>query len=295
MSYVDSYVYIKVGQSVNLARSVSGSTVTYTSSDPNKCPVTGTGIASGVKEGLYKVTATCGSKTASVYVVVLKDPNSGIQTMQISEKGVQFIADWEGGETILPNGSKAFYPYKDVSGFWTLGYGHAITSTASKSWSEEHAIEELNKDIEALIGADYKLTDKRPYLTEEAARKLLLSDMNKGDYVQAINNWAVRNGVQLNQAQFDALVSFCYSVGSSLWNSDSNKFYLKSAILSHRSGIESDPNQIIEGFCSYYMTGGNANKGLWYRRRNEAELFLTGDYAIDRENKFNLPSGVNWS
>ena len=295
MSYVDSYVYIKVGQSVNLARSVSGSTVTYTSSDPNKCPVTGTGIASGVKEGLYKVTATCGSKTASVYVVVLKDPNSGIQTMQISEKGVQFIADWEGGETILPNGSKAFYPYKDVSGFWTLGYGHAITSTASKSWSEEHAIEELNKDIEALIGADYKLTDKRPYLTEEAARKLLLSDMNKGDYVQAINNWAVRNGVQLNQAQFDALVSFCYSVGSSLWNSDSNKFYLKSAILSHRSGSESDPNQIIEGFCSYYMTGGNANKGLWYRRRNEAELFLTGDYAIDRENKFNLPSGVNWS
>ena len=55
------------------------------------------------------------------------------------------------------------------------------------------------------------------------------------------------------------------------------------------------PEDIPKTEISYYMTGGNANKGLWYRRRNEAELFLTGDYAIDRENKFNLPSGVNWS
>ena len=208
---------------------------------------------------------------------------------------MKFIADWEGGETILPNGSKVFYPYKDVSGFWTLGYGHAKTTTASKSWSEERAIEEFNKDIEALIGADYKLTTKRPYLTEEAAKKLLYADMKDGDYVNSINKWAVRNGVQLNQAQFDALVSFCYNNGSSMWNSDSTKFYLKSAILSHRSGSEADPNQIIDGFCRYYKSSGKAYKGLWYRRRNEAELFLTGDYAIDRENKFSIPSGISWS
>ena len=80
-----------------------------------------------------------------------------------------------------------------------------------------------------------------------------------------------------------------------MWNSDSTKFYLKSAILSHRSGSEADPNQIIDGFCRYYKSSGKAYKGLWYRRRNEAELFLTGDYAIDRENKFSIPSGISWS
>ena len=161
--------------------------------------------------------------------------------------------------------------------------------------TEEHAIEEFNQDIEALIGADYKLTKKRPYLTEAAAKKLLYADMKDGDYVNSINGWAVRNGVQLNQAQFDALVSFCYNIGSSMWNSDSTKFYLKSAILSHRSGSETVPDQIIEGFCRYYKSSGNAYTGLWYRRRNEAELFLTGDYAIDRDNKFSLPSDISWS
>ena len=127
------------------------------------------------------------------------------------------------------------------------------------------------------------------------AEKLLRSDLNQGDYVKSINNWAVRNGVQLNQVQFDALVSFCYNIGTSLWNSDSTKFYLKSAIISHRSGSEADPNQIIKGFCLYHKSSGKAYKGLWYRRRNEAELFLTGDYAIDRANKFTLPSDISWS
>ncbi len=295
MSYAEDYYYINVGQSINLGRNVSGSTVTYTSSDQGKCPVTRDGVASGVKEGLYNIKAVCGSQTASVYVVVLKEPYSDVKTFKISDKGAKFIADWEGGDTILPNGSKVFYPYQDVSGFWTLGYGLAKTSTASKSWTEEQAIAEFNKDIESLIGAEYILTEKRPYLTEEAAAKLLYSDLNNGDYVKSINDWAVRNGVKLNQAQFDALVSFCYNNGTALWNSDSSKCYLKSAILSHRSGSDAVPEQIINGFCLYYKSSGNAYKGLWYRRRNEAELFLTGDYNIDRENKFTLPDGISWS
>jgi hypothetical protein len=42
-------------------------------------------------------------------------------------------------------------------------------------------------------------------------------------------------------------------------------------------------------------SSGKNYKGLWYRRRNEAELFLKGDYALDRENKFKLPSNVIWA
>ena len=295
MSFDSGYYYINVGQSINLGRNVNGATVTYTSSDSAKCPVTDTGVASGVKEGLYEVTAKSGNTTASVCVVVLAQPNKNVQPLTISEKGIQFIAEWEGGGTILPSGKTVFYPYKDVSGYWTIGYGHAKTTTASKSWSENRAIEEFNKDIEKLIGEEYKLTSKRPYLTEEAAKKLLLSDMNEGDYVKAISNWAVRNGVILNQTQFDALVSFCYNIGPSLWDNDSTKFYLKSAIISHRSGDKANADQIIEGFCRYYKSNDKAYKGLWYRRRNEAELFLTGDYALDRENKFNLPTDISWS
>lgn len=295
MSFDSSYYYINVGQSINLGRNVSGATVTYSSSDPAKCPVTDKGVASGVKEGLYEITVKSGNTTVSTCVVVLAEPNKNIQPLDISEKGIQFIAEWEGGCTILPSGKTVFYPYKDVSGYWTIGYGHAKTTTASKSWSENRAIEEFNKDIEKLIGEEYKLTSKRPYLTEEAAKKLLLSDMNEGDYVKAISNWAVRNGVILNQTQFDALVSFCYNIGPSLWDNDSTKFYLKSAIISHRSGDKANADQIIEGFCRYHKSNDKAYKGLWYRRRNEAELFLTGDYALDRENKFNLPTDISWS
>ena len=294
LSYASSYCYVDPGKSVNLARSVK-SAVTYTSSDPENCPVDANGVATGKKAGLYTVTAKSGSAKASVCVVVLDAPNKNVPTFRISEAGAKFIAEWEGGGTVLPTGETVYYPYKDVSGFWTVGYGHAKTTAASKSWSESKAIAEFNADIEALIGKEYILTSEKPYLSEETAKMLLNADLNKGDYVKSINNWATRNGVVLNQNQFDALVSFCYNIGSSLWDSDSSKFYLKSAIIARRSGSAAVPDQIIEGFCRYHKSGGKAYKGLWYRRRNEAELFLTGDYAIDRENKFTLPTGVSWS
>ena len=295
LSYATVYYYLEPGQTVNLARTVKNSTVTYTSSDPEKCPVDKKGIATGKSAGLYNITAKCGNSSAVACVVVLDAPNSNVPTFKISEEGAKFIAEWEGGGTVLPTGETVYYPYKDVSGFWTVGFGHAKTSTASKSWSEDRAISEFNKDIESLIGKEYVLTKKQPYLTEATAKMLLNADLNKGDYVKSINNWASRNGVILNQAQFDALVSFCYNLGSSLWDSDSSKFYLKSAIISHRSGDLADPAQIIEGFCRYHKSSGKSYKGLWYRRRNEAELFLTGDYAIDRANKFQLPSNISWS
>ena len=295
LSYATGYYYVEPGQSVNLARSVGGSTVSYTSSDSGKCPVSGKGIATGMSPGLYSITAKCGNSSAVACVVVLAPPNNDIKELHVSEKGAEFISIWEGGGTVLPTGETVYYPYKDVSGFWTVGYGHAKTTTASKSWSESKAISEFNKDIEELIGSEYILTSEKPYLTEETAKMLLNADLNLGDYVKSVNEWASRNGVLLNQVQFDALVSFCYNVGPYLWEKDSSKFYLKSAIIAHRSGSAADPAQIIEGFCRYHKSSGKSYKGLWYRRRNEAELFVTGDYEIDRENKFTLPSGISWS
>ena len=293
--YPESYYYANVNDTLDLKLTVSGYTVTYQSSDAAKCPISSKGVVLCHGEGLYTITAKYGSYTTTTCVVVLKKPNEGIQSLKISAEGTKFIADWEGGGTVLPTGETVYYPYQDVSGFWTIGYGHAKTTTASKSWSEERAIAEFNQDIEEMIGADYKLTDDRPYLTQEGATKLLNADLNDGDYVKAVSEWAVRNGVQLNQQQFDALCSFCYNIGTALWTSDSYKFYLKSSIIAYRSGSDAVPDQVIEGFCRYIKSSGKSYKGLWYRRRNEAELFLTGDYALDRENKFKLPADVDWA
>ena len=295
LKYSTDYYYVNKGSTIDVSLSVSGATITYSSSDSKSCPISAKGVVTGKVEGLYEITAKSGSASATTCVVVLKEPYSNIKAMQISQKGTNFIADWEGGGTVIATGETVFYPYQDVSGFWTLGYGHAKTSTASKSWSEEKAIAEFNKDIESMIGAKYKMTDDKPYLSAEGASLLLKADLNDGTYVKAVSDWAVRNGVKLNQNQFDALVSFCYNLGPAYWNNDSNRFYLKSAIISHRSGSDADPDQIIEGFCRYIKSGGKNYKGLWYRRRNEAEMFIEGDYAIDRENKFKLPSNIVWA
>lgn len=293
--YPSSYYYANVNDTLDLKLTVKGYTVSYKSSDAAKCPISSKGVVLCHGEGLYTITAKYGNYVTTTCVVVLKKPNENIQPLKISAEGTKFIADWEGGGTVLPTGETVYYPYQDVSGFWTIGYGHAKTTTASKIWSEERAIAEFNQDIEEMIGAEFKLTDDRPYLTQEGATKLLNADLNDGDYVKAVSDWAVRNGVQLNQVQFDALCSFCYNIGTALWTSDTYKFYLKSSIIAYRSGSDAVPDQVIEGFCRYMKSSRKSYKGLWYRRRNEAELFLTGDYALDRENKFKLPSGVDWA
>lgn len=295
LKYTTDYNYVDKGKTIDLGLSVGGASVSYTSSDSVRCPVSNKGIVNGKTEGLYTITAKSGLAVASTCVVVMKSPYSDVKAMKISAEGTKFIVDWEGGGTVLPTGETVFYPYQDVSGYWTIGYGHAKTTTASKSWSEERAIAEFNKDIEAMIGKDYILTDEKPYLSAECATALLNADLNDGAYVNAVSDWAVRNGVKLTQTQFDALVSFCYNLGPSLWQNDSNKFYLKSAIISHRCGSDAKADQVIEGFCRYMKSSGKNYKGLWYRRRNEAELFLEGDYALDRENKFKLPSGITWA
>ena len=127
----------------------------------------------------------------------------------------------------------------------------------------------------------------------EEADAVLRRDLNRR--AATLNEYFRKVGFHATQAQFDALVSFCYNIGTSLWTNDSYKFYLKSAILAYRNGNDVVPEQVIDGFCRYHKSDGNAYKGLWYRRRNEAELFLTGDYEIDRENKFKLPTDISWS
>lgn len=294
ISFGTDYYYVNVGSKVTVK--INGASgISYKSSNSTNAPITSAGVVTGKKAGVYRITATLGSLSTTADVVVLAPANTNVAAMTISEEGTAFIAGWEGGGTYVSGLGTVFYPYKDVSGYWTVGYGHAKTTTASKSWDEAKAIEQFNIDITNLIGAEHILTDQKPYLTQEEATNLLHADLNKGPYVTAVSDWAIRNGVKLNQQQFDSLVSFCYNLGPAYWTSDSTKFYLKSAIISHRDGSKANSNQIIEGFTRYIKSGGLNYKGLWWRRRNEAEMFIKGDYAIDRGEKFPLPTNITWA
>lgn len=293
LAFAKDYFYVNVGATINVGINLSGYTVSYSSANSAGASISSSGVVTGKTPGLYTITATAGSAKTTAEVVVLKAPYSDVQPMTISAQGTAFIAAWEGGGTPLDD-TLVFYPYQDVSGYWTVGYGHAITSPESKKWSKEQAIASFNADITALLGEGHEISDEKPYLTLEEATNLLTAEMNNGPYVSAVSNWAVRNGVLLSQQQFDALVSFCYNLGPAYWNSDTYYFYLKSAIIAYRSGSDAVPAQIIEGFTRYIKSDGKNLKGLWWRRRNEAEMFLEGDYSIDRENKFTLPN-LAWS
>ncbi len=299
--FTKDYFYVDQGKTKSIAiAGIKG--ITYTSSDTAKLSINESGVVTGVEPGMYTVTAKYGSNVSTAEVVVLapeKELTEEQKNMGISEQGVAFIADWEGGGStnpdILDGAVIVFEPYKDASGYWTVGYGHAKTTTASKSWSKSTAIKEFAKDIEAFFGEEIELSNDKPYLTEQEAQRLLMADLNQGTYVSAVRNWAVRNGVSLSQNQFDALVSFTYNLGTSYWTSDTKRFYLKCAIIAYRSGDDADDEQVTEGFSRYIRSGSKYLKGLYYRRMNEAEMFTAADYGVERASKFPLPVGIKWS
>lgn len=94
----------------------------------------------------------------------------------VSEKGLEFIARWEGC---------VLRPYNDSVGYATVGVGHLL-----------HYSKVTEADIKKWAGFTYaKAID---LLKEDAAR-----------YVAAVNSYHLN----LTQPQFDALVSFTFNLG----------------------------------------------------------------------------------
>jgi GH24 family phage-related lysozyme (muramidase) len=93
--------------------------------------------------------------------------------MRVSSVGVALVKEFEG----FPNGGR---PYRDPVGIWTRGYGR----------------------IEG-IGPN------SPRISEPAASRELLQLLNSDKYAGVVN----RLELNLNQNQFDALVSFVYNCG----------------------------------------------------------------------------------
>ena len=163
--------------------------------------------------------------------------------MKIGEKGSQLIKHYEGlhdGDLKKIGLQAKLCP----AGVWTVGWGHAIVYNKRflKGAENEVLANELYKD-----------------LTIEQADQLFIID------IQMYENQVNSLNLNINQDQFDALVSFAYNCGF--------KNLLSSTLLKR---IKSKVGDIPDAFTMWVKANGVTLDGLMYRRMTEATLFMTG-------------------
>ncbi len=122
-------------------------------------------------------------------------------------------------------------PYICPAGYLTIGYGHVIG---------------LGEKFEAPI-------------TEEQAEELLIRDIKR--YEKAVLRLI---GVPLTGGMFDALVSFCYNLGSGA---------LQRSTLRQKLNRE-EYLEAADEFLKWIWAGGRKLRGLIARRQAERERFL---------------------
>ncbi len=142
----------------------------------------------------------------------------------LSLGGIEFLMKEEGCKLVAS---------KCAGGKWTIGYGHTQDVYEGQTLPDEEAAKELfMKDV--VTYANYV-----------------------SDY---ISNGTI--GFPVNQNQFDALVSFCYSCGPGNLRT----------LVSGR-----DAQTVSEKILLYRKAAGRVNEGLIARRQRERELFLKED------------------
>lgn len=148
--------------------------------------------------------------------------------MQLSEKGLNLIKEFEG---------LSLKPYLDVVNIPTIGYGSTYYRNGKK-------VSMLDKPI-----------------SEDEAKSLLAYIANK-DFGEFVNK-VVK--VELNQNQFDALVSFAYNLGN---GNLQNSTLLKKVNQKDFVGASKE-------FVKWNKAGGKELVGLTKRREKERDLFLS--------------------
>jgi lysozyme len=148
--------------------------------------------------------------------------------MTLSDNGIKFITQWEGFSPIA---------YKDVAGYWTIGYGHLILP------NEQHLMAATLTKQEAM-----SLKKKDAGIAEAAIRGQVLAP--------------------LNQNQFDALVSLIFNIGSAAF---------RDSTLKERINAYDTQERITEAWLRWNRAGGRFVQGLANRRKAEAELFFTDE------------------
>lgn len=154
-----------------------------------------------------------------------------ISQLKTSTNGIEFIKKQEGFSAI---------PYECSAGIVAIGYG-------STTYENKKPV---------------LLSD--PPITEKTANILLIKNVTK--YEKWIKKLVKTN---INQNQFDALVSLTYNIG--IGN------IKKSQLLKL---VNTDPNepQIKDEFLKWRKASGKVIKGLELRRQQEAELYFKPIY-----------------
>ena len=153
--------------------------------------------------------------------------------MQISAKGLDLIKSFEGYHRKLPNGDCT--TYRCPANVLTIGWGCTVGIREGMVWTPQQAEEGLRREL-----AKFEL---------DVARLVT---------------------VDLNQNEFDALVSFAYNVGTGGLS--------KSSVL--RNLNKGNREAAAKAFALWNKGGGRVLPGLVRRRAAEAALFLE---PIDHE------------
>lgn len=155
------------------------------------------------------------------------------ETFTTGEAGIELIKEYEGFRDM---------PYTDSRGDWYIGYGSSCDpEDYPDGITEEEADELLREQLES---------------KEDAVNRLLL------DY-----------GIDVEQQQFDAMVSMTYTLGTQ-WMNPNYRFcaYLIDGIWKYTEA------EVVNAIATWCHQGDRVLDNLVERRLREAFLFLYGEY-----------------
>jgi GH24 family phage-related lysozyme (muramidase) len=108
-------------------------------------------------------------------------------------------------------------------------------------------------------------------ITQEQADEMLINDVKV--YEGYLNTFLSKNNISVNQAQYDALLSFTYNLGNIWESSKYPTFQLKTFLI---NGVQNyTDEQIRDAFTGWNRSGGQELAGLTRRRNEEADMFLS--------------------
>lgn len=162
--------------------------------------------------------------------------------MKTSKKGIDMIVLHETGGKI----EKYLTAYKDPVGIWTIGVGNTFYEDGTK----------------------VKQGDK---ITLERAYQLFGNTLKS--FEDGVNRLVTR---EINQNQFDALVSFAYNIGvGKQATAKSPASGLTGSTLLKKVNANPCDLSIADEFMRWNKAGGKVLNGLVRRRKEEAELYFS--------------------
>lgn len=149
--------------------------------------------------------------------------------MKLSNTGIELLKEFEGFSS---------KPYLCSAGVPTIGYGSTFYEN----------------------GKQVSLSD--PKITESRAVELFLFQLK--NYEKAVNTFVK---VELNQNEYDALVSICYNIGITAFK--------KSKLVKNiNAGLKNETTLIKTNFNAWTFSKGKRIQGLMNRRTKEFNLFI---------------------